>query len=115
MLLGHGFWVIEEKATGKLIGEIGLMDAKRDIDPPFGEDRELGWALLPEVHGRGYATEALQAVLDWEHEVFNAPCLVALIDRARTVKPNFFASLMERVLSGSIRSAPPSGTTAPPP
>lgn len=84
VLLGHGFWVIEEKATARLVGEIGLMDAKRDIDPPFGEDRELGWALLPDVHGRGYATEALQAVLDWERQVFNAPCLVALIDPDNT-------------------------------
>ena len=42
------------------------MDAKRDIDPPFGEDRELGWALLPEAHGKGYASEALQAALEWE-------------------------------------------------
>lgn len=80
VLLGHGFWVIEEKATGKLIGEIGIMDARRDIDPPFGENRELGWALLPEVHGRGYASEALAAVLDWEKKTFNAPRVLALID-----------------------------------
>jgi RimJ/RimL family protein N-acetyltransferase len=26
---------------------------------------ELGWALLPQFHGRGYATEALRAVLAW--------------------------------------------------
>lgn len=80
VLLGHGFWVIEEKSTGKLIGEIGIMDARRDIDPPFGDNRELGWALLPEVHGRGYASEALAAVLDWEKQVFNAPRVLALID-----------------------------------
>lgn len=83
-LLGHGFWVIEDKATCKLIGEIGLMDAKRDIDPPFGADREIGWALLPEAHGKGYASEALEAVLAWESRVFNAPFLVALIDPDNT-------------------------------
>jgi RimJ/RimL family protein N-acetyltransferase len=80
VLLGHGFWVIEDRATGRLIGEIGIMDAHRDIDPPFGEDRELGWALLPDAHGKGFASEGLQTVLDWERQVFNAPCLVALID-----------------------------------
>lgn len=80
VLLGHGFWAIEEKATGKLIGEIGIMDAKRDIDPPFGEDRELGWALLPEAHGKGYASEALGTVLDWERRELGALYLVALID-----------------------------------
>lgn len=80
VLLGHGFWVIEEKSSGKLVGEIGIMDAKRDIDPPFGDNRELGWALMPEVHGKGYASEALSAVLDWERKVFNAPRVLALID-----------------------------------
>ncbi len=80
VLLGHGFWVIEEKAGGRLVGEIGIMDAKREIDPPFGDDRELGWALMPDAHGKGYASEALDAVLTWERDVFNASCLVALID-----------------------------------
>ena len=84
VLLGHGFWAIEEKATRKVIGEIGIMDAKRDMIPPFGEDRELGWALLPGAHGKGYASEALKAVLDWEQRIFGAPCLVALIDPDNT-------------------------------
>ncbi len=80
VLLGHGFWAIEEKASGKIVGEIGIMDAKREMDPPFGGDREFGWALLPNAHGKGYASEALQAALDWEADVFGAPCVVAMID-----------------------------------
>jgi RimJ/RimL family protein N-acetyltransferase len=80
VLVGHGFWVIEEMATGRVIGEIGIMDAKREMDPPFGEDRELGWALLPDVHGKGYASEALKSVVDWERRVLGGACLVALID-----------------------------------
>ncbi len=84
VLLGHGFWVIADKASDGLIGEIGIMDAKREIEPPFGDDRELGWALAPDAHGKGYASEALAAVLDWEKQVFNAPFLVALIDPDNT-------------------------------
>ncbi|MEQ1610329.1 MAG: GNAT family N-acetyltransferase [Hyphomonadaceae bacterium] len=80
VLLGHGFWAIEEKATGRLVGEVGIMDAKRDMDPPFGDDLEVGWALRPKVHDRGYATEALKAMLDWEQRMLASPCLVALID-----------------------------------
>jgi RimJ/RimL family protein N-acetyltransferase len=80
MLLGHGFWAIDEKSTGKLVGEIGIMDAKRDMNPPFGDDLELGWALLPNGHGKGYASEALRAVLDWERKHLNGACLVAMID-----------------------------------
>ena len=80
VLLGHGFWAIEDKVTRKLIGEVGIMDAKRDIDPPFGADREFGWALLPEAHGKGFASEALQAALDWESQHLGGDCIVALID-----------------------------------
>ncbi|MFT3725283.1 MAG: GNAT family N-acetyltransferase [Hyphomonadaceae bacterium] len=80
VLLGHGFWAIEDRVTQRLIGEVGIMDAKRDIDPPFGDDREFGWALLPEAHGKGYASEALQAALDWEKRHLGGDCIVALID-----------------------------------
>jgi RimJ/RimL family protein N-acetyltransferase len=79
VLLGHGFWVIEEKATGAVIGEIGILDGKRDIEPPL-EHLELGWALLPEAHGKGFASEALQAVIDWEGKVFASSRLLAIID-----------------------------------
>ncbi|MDP3494639.1 MAG: GNAT family N-acetyltransferase [Hyphomonadaceae bacterium] len=98
VLLGHGFWAIEEIATGRVIGEIGIMDAKREMEPPFGDDRELGWALMPGMHGKGYASEALQAVLDWERRVFGADCLVALIDpdNAPSIKLAYKFGFQER-------------------
>lgn len=81
VLLGHGFWAIEDKASGKMIGEIGVMNARREMNPPFGEDEpEFGWALLPDAHGKGYAAEALQAALDWEAANLGSPCVVAMID-----------------------------------
>ena len=64
-LLGFGYWAIEEKASGGFVGELGFADFKRDIDPPLGDRPELGWALASRVHGRGYATEAVGAVLAW--------------------------------------------------
>jgi RimJ/RimL family protein N-acetyltransferase len=66
-LLGYGFWAIEDKETGAYLGDIGLMEAKRAIDPPFTAP-EAGWALLPAAHGRGIASEALAAVLEWADE-----------------------------------------------
>jgi len=98
VLLGYGFWAIEEKATGRLVGEVGIMDAKRDMDPPFGDDLEVGWALLPTVHGKGYATEALKAMLEWERRLLGSPCLVALIDpdNAASIKLAHKFSFRER-------------------
>jgi RimJ/RimL family protein N-acetyltransferase len=59
-VVGYGFWAIEEKATGHFLGEAGFL--KRDATPT---DPEAGWALLPEAQGRGFATEALAAILAW--------------------------------------------------
>lgn len=64
-VLGYGFWIIEDKATGMVIGETGVMDAKRDIVPSLEGTLEAGWALLPSSHGRGLAREAVEAVLSW--------------------------------------------------
>ncbi len=64
-LLGYGYWVAEERATGAYLGEMGFADYQRDIDPPLDGRPEMGWALKTDVHGKGYATEALQAIAAW--------------------------------------------------
>ena len=33
--------------------------------PPQGEDLEIGWQLLPEMWGNGYATETTHGVAGW--------------------------------------------------
>lgn len=59
---GYGSWVVCD-ATGA-VGEVGLMEARRAIDPPLAVP-EVGWTLAPAAHGKGYAHEALTAVLAW--------------------------------------------------
>jgi RimJ/RimL family protein N-acetyltransferase len=64
-LLGYGFWSVEEKASGRLIGETGFLDAHRDMRPALEGLPEVGWALARIAWGQGYATEAVSAVLAW--------------------------------------------------
>jgi RimJ/RimL family protein N-acetyltransferase len=64
-LTGYGFVAIEEKATGRLAGEAGLGDFKRRLGPDFDDSPEAGWAVAPWAQGRGYATEAAAAALQW--------------------------------------------------
>jgi len=64
-LLGFGYWMVEERASGRFVGQVGLADFKRDIEPDFGGAPEAGWVLAPWSHGKGYATEAVQAALAW--------------------------------------------------
>ena len=63
-LLGFGFWLIEEKATGRFVGEAGLAEFQREIEPAIRVP-EMGWVLVPEFHGKGYATEAVRAAAAW--------------------------------------------------
>ena len=60
---GYGSWVVRDRAGG-FVGELGLLEAQRAIDPPLALP-EVGWTLSPALHGRGYAGEALAAVFGW--------------------------------------------------
>jgi RimJ/RimL family protein N-acetyltransferase len=64
-LLGFGMWAVDEKAAGKLVGIVGLFNAWRGLDPEFGEEPEMGWIMAAETHGKGMASEACDAALDW--------------------------------------------------
>lgn len=64
-LMGFGYWAVEEKASGRYLGDVGLADFKRAIEPPIEGQPECGWVLAPWCHGRGYATEAVRMALAW--------------------------------------------------
>lgn len=64
-LIGYGYWAIVEKASGTYLGNIGFADKKRPSEHPASGAPEMGWALAASAHGKGYASEALQAVIDW--------------------------------------------------
>lgn len=64
-MLGFGYWAVEEKATGLLIGDIGYADLRRGMTPSLNDMPELGWMLASQAHGKGYASEAVTAVQAW--------------------------------------------------
>jgi RimJ/RimL family protein N-acetyltransferase len=64
-LKGFGFWAVFTRDTETFIGELGFMDFKRDLEPPFGEAPEMGWSFAPPYQRQGYALEAGRAALDW--------------------------------------------------
>lgn len=64
-LMGYGYWALEETVTGRYVGDVGFGEFKRTIEPSIAGSPEIGWVLLPEFHGRGYATEGVRAALGW--------------------------------------------------
>jgi RimJ/RimL family protein N-acetyltransferase len=78
-LLGFGFWLIEERETGSFVGEAGLAEFQRDLDPPIHGVPEMGWVLAQQFQGKGYATEAVRAAADWGDRRFAGARTVCLI------------------------------------
>ena len=50
---GFGFWAGEDRETGELLGEVGLM-----LFEGHGPEIEIGWCFTPDSWGRGLAREA---------------------------------------------------------
>jgi RimJ/RimL family protein N-acetyltransferase len=58
---GFGEWAVEERATGRLVGQVGLHHHADWVDDPT--KIEVGWLLAREAWGNGYATEGALASL----------------------------------------------------
>ena len=72
-LRGYGYYAVEEKESGRLVGRVGYTDSTGW--PGF----ELGWTLAPEVRGRGYATEAARMLLHYAFDQLDRPHVISLI------------------------------------
>jgi RimJ/RimL family protein N-acetyltransferase len=81
-LMGFGYWAVEELQGGAFVGEVGFADWKREIEPSLRGVPELGWVLVSRAHGRGYATEAVRAALDWGRARLSSPSTACIIHPA---------------------------------
>jgi len=72
------WWAIKEKSSGVIVGAACLQHLA-NVD---GAPLEIGWRLVPEHNGKGYATEAAQAIVDYAAEQVGATYLVAVADPA---------------------------------
>jgi RimJ/RimL family protein N-acetyltransferase len=70
---GFGMFSVIEKATGRWMGRIGPWRPEGWPGP------EIGWALDPAYWGRGYATEAARASMDWARAALGWSRVVHLI------------------------------------
>lgn len=80
---GFSFLMMIEKATGELVGHCGI----KRVDNPLAKnhgDHEVGWLVREDRWRRGYAEEAMRAVLDWAFGRVGAPHVVALTSHANT-------------------------------
>lgn len=69
---GFGLWAMQRRDDGALLGMCGLV--KRDSLP----DIDVGYALLPQFRGAGYAREAAAACLDYGANVLGLERILAI-------------------------------------
>lgn len=72
---GFGLWGIVDKATGEMAGDCGLM--RQQIEGV--EEIELGYHLHAAWRGRGIATEAARACLQWGFDHLPRPRIVSMV------------------------------------
>ncbi|HEY1843414.1 MAG TPA: GNAT family N-acetyltransferase [Buttiauxella sp.] len=70
------WWAIKEKSSGVIVGAACLQHLA-NVD---GAPLEIGWRLVPGHNGKGYATEAAKAIVDFAAEQVGATYLVAVAD-----------------------------------
>jgi RimJ/RimL family protein N-acetyltransferase len=81
-LLGYGYWAVERRSDGALMGIAGLADFKRDMRPSIEGMPEAGWIFAPAGQGQGFATEAVNAALAWAETALPGREIAAIIDPA---------------------------------
>ena len=87
-LLGYGYFIVHERDSGRFIGEAGLADFHRELEPGFGDTPECGWAFVPSAHGKGFATESVAAILAWRDQALKGDRTVCLVapDNAASIR-----------------------------
>jgi RimJ/RimL family protein N-acetyltransferase len=92
-MMGYGYFALCDKETGGYIGDVGIANHKRGLHPDFDEAPETGWVLGPAAFGKGYATEAMNAVLDWYEASYGKTRTVCMIEAAHTGSINVATKL----------------------
>ena len=71
---GFGFYVIALKDSGQLIGTAGLVNREGL------EHVDIGYGMLPEYRGKGYAFEATKAVYDYGYSELGLNKIIAIVN-----------------------------------
>ncbi len=74
--LGFGPWAIFDRNHSYVIGDAGFKGA-----PSEEGALEIGYSIVPEERGKGYATEAVSALCQWAFELNNVTEVRAECDR----------------------------------
>jgi RimJ/RimL family protein N-acetyltransferase len=95
-LRGYGVFAIEEAASRRVIGHVGI------LHPADWPEPEIAYTIGPAAWGQGYATEAARAVRAWAFDSYAFPRLVSFIvpANARSIR---VAEKLGAIRDGTVR------------
>lgn len=118
LLYGYGSFMLRLRGQEKLIGNCGIFHSLRGLGEDFDDNPEAGWILDHEHGGKGLASEAMHAAIEW-FEATHGPrrivCMIAVGNEAslRLADKLGFALMREAELPDGDRVAllarPPGG------
>ena len=100
MIRGFSMFSVIEKATGRWIGRLG------PLQPEGWPGTEVGWGLIRDVWGRGYATEGAAACMDYAFDVLGWDECIHTIDSANAASQSVARRLGSSVLRRALLPAP---------
>jgi RimJ/RimL family protein N-acetyltransferase len=82
LLFSYGYWAITDR-NNRFVGIGGFAQQERGIADLVGHP-ECGWTFVPDVWGRGIASEAVAAMVDWADSALGVEtrCLINQDNRA---------------------------------
>ena len=82
LLYGYGIFMVREPGSDEIVGTCGVFRSFRGYGPQARLDDviEAGWIIRRDRWGKGYAREAMAAVLDWFDRVHGAQRIACMIE-----------------------------------
>ena len=99
-LLGFGMFSVVEKSTGQWVGRIGPWM------PEGWPGTEVGWGLMRQAWGKGYAVEAAEATIDWAFDNLGWTEVIHCIDPDNTPSQKVAQRLGSKNLGPGVLPAP---------
>ena len=102
-LRGHAMFSVLEKSSGRWIGRLGPWH------PEGWPGTEVGWGIVRDEWGRGYATEGAAAAIDWAFDQLGWTEVIHVIDPENLASQGVARKLGSRLRGRGRLPAPSEG------
>ena len=101
LLFGYGGLIVRERGRPEVVGNCGIFHSLRGLGDDVDDMPEAGWIIAANHTGKGYAREAMTAVLEWFERAHGKQPVFCMIEPGNV--PSF--TLAERLGFTRLRHA----------